>query len=169
MTEISGGTGHQRREQVLDFVAGQADQPGRWWTAGLAGKGGHDQEGVGEDGQGGPAVPGAPAAELVLVQADQALAGLESLFDRPAPPRDPDQSGQEHGAGCPAAVEGQLTGGAVAADQQPGLTSLAANMGSSVVQADKRPVVQAVALGAAAGGHALPGPRRNRRRRASAR
>jgi hypothetical protein len=29
MAELSGGMGVQRREQVLDLVAGQADQPGR--------------------------------------------------------------------------------------------------------------------------------------------
>jgi hypothetical protein len=34
-------------------------------------------------------------------------------------------------------------------------------MGGPVGQADKRPVVQPVALGAAAGRHALPGPRRD--------
>jgi hypothetical protein len=36
---------------------------------------------VGEHRQRGPAVPGAPAAQLVLVQADQALGGLEALLD----------------------------------------------------------------------------------------
>jgi len=34
MAEILGGPGEQRREQVLDLVAGQADQPGRWRGAG---------------------------------------------------------------------------------------------------------------------------------------
>jgi hypothetical protein len=34
-------------------------------------------------GQGGPAVPGAPAADLMLVQAAQTLAGLEGLFNPP--------------------------------------------------------------------------------------
>jgi hypothetical protein len=29
MPEITGGTGEQRREQMLDLVAGQTDQPGR--------------------------------------------------------------------------------------------------------------------------------------------
>src|SRR5215218_5644491 len=77
---ISDGTGHQRREQVLDLVARQADQPGWWWVAGAFGNRHHDQEGVGDHGQGGPAVPGAPAADLVLVQATKALAGLEALF-----------------------------------------------------------------------------------------
>src|SRR5215218_7528667 len=77
---ISDGTGHQRREQVLELVAGQADQRGRWWVAGAVGGREHHEDGVGEHGQGGPAVPGAPAADLVLVQATKALAGLEALF-----------------------------------------------------------------------------------------
>jgi hypothetical protein len=128
-------------------------------VASVFGDGRNYLEGVGHLGQGGPAVPRAPAADLMLVQAAKALAGLEVLFDGPAAPGDPDQGGQEHRAGCPAAVEGQLTGGAVAAHQQSVLAGLAARMRGAVIQADKRPVVQAVALGAAAGGDALPGPR----------
>jgi len=83
MAEVTSGTGEQRREQVLDLVAGQADQPGWWWVTGAGGGREHHEEGVGEHGQGGPAVPGAPAAELVLVQADQAFAGLEALLNLP--------------------------------------------------------------------------------------
>ena len=81
MAGISDGGGDQGGDQVLDLVAGQSGQTRRRWTAGLHGR--HDQEGVGEHGQGGPAVPGAPAAHLVLVQADQALAGLEALLNLP--------------------------------------------------------------------------------------
>jgi hypothetical protein len=83
MAEVTGGTGEEGSEQVLDLVAGQPDQPGRWWMAGLFGQGRHHQEGMGKHGQGGPAVPGAPAADLMLVKADQALAGLEALLDPP--------------------------------------------------------------------------------------
>jgi hypothetical protein len=154
---VSEGDGDQGGEQVLDLVAGQPDQPGRWWVASVFGHGRHYQEGVGEYRQGDPAVPGAPAADLVLVQADQALAGLEALLDGPAAPGDPDQGGQKDGAGCPAAVEGQLAGSLVAADQQPVLGSLIAIL--ATVEADERPVVIAVALGASAGRDALPGPR----------
>ena len=78
---ISGGSSQQRGEQVLGLVAGQPDQVGGWWVAGVAGQGRDHQEGVGHHGQGHPAVPGAPAADLVVVQSDQALAGLEALFD----------------------------------------------------------------------------------------
>ena len=84
---VSSGTGEQRGEQVLQLVAGQADQVGWWRVAGAAGGGQDHKEGVGEHGQRHPAVPGAPAADLMLVQADQALAGLDALFHRPAPPR----------------------------------------------------------------------------------
>jgi arsenite methyltransferase len=47
------------------------------------------QEGIGQHGQGHPPVPGAPAADLVLVQAAQALAGLERLLHPPAGPGHP--------------------------------------------------------------------------------
>jgi hypothetical protein len=62
-------------------------------VAGVVGKCCHHQEGVGKHRQGGPAVPGAPAAHLVLVQATQALAGLAALPDPPMPARDPNQGG----------------------------------------------------------------------------
>jgi len=96
---IIDGDGDQSGEQVLDLVAGQLDQP--WWRGivGAFGDGHDDQEGVGEHRQGGPAVPGAPAAHLVLVQADQALAGLEALLDAPAPARDADQVASGTGRG----------------------------------------------------------------------
>jgi hypothetical protein len=84
MAEVTSGTGERRREQVLDLVAGQADQPGRWRVAGTVRGREHHEEGVGDHGQGGPAVPGAPATNLMLIQADQALAGLDALLDRPA-------------------------------------------------------------------------------------
>jgi hypothetical protein len=81
MAMVTDGTGKQRGEQVLDLVTGQPDQPGRWRVTGLFSQGRHHEEGVGEHGQGGPAVPGTPAADLMGVQADQALAGLEALLD----------------------------------------------------------------------------------------
>jgi hypothetical protein len=68
-------------------------------VAGLFGHGRHYQEGVGEHRQGGPPVPGAPAADLVLVQADQALAGLDALFDPPALSGDADQDRQRDRVG----------------------------------------------------------------------
>jgi hypothetical protein len=39
-----------------------------------------------DHGQGHPAIPGGPAAELILVQAAQALAKLEGLLDPPPLP-----------------------------------------------------------------------------------
>ena len=84
VAKITAGPSDQGREQVLELVAGQRDQLGRWWPAGAFGQGRHHQEGVGEHGQGGPPVPGPPAAHLVGVQADQALAGLEALLNLPS-------------------------------------------------------------------------------------
>jgi hypothetical protein len=55
----------------------------------------------------------------VLVQSGQALSGLEGLFHPPSGPGDADQRGQGYRIGRPAAVVGEFTGGAVAADQQP--------------------------------------------------
>jgi hypothetical protein len=61
-----GGIGdrldNQGRGQVLDLVAGKRDQPRRWWVSGVFGQGHYHQEGMGEHGEGDPAVPGAPAA-----------------------------------------------------------------------------------------------------------
>jgi len=58
---------------VLDLVAGHPDQPGWWWVAATLGHGGDHQEGVGDHGEGDPAVPGAPAADLMLVQPTSSL------------------------------------------------------------------------------------------------
>jgi len=68
------------------------------------------------------------------VQADQALAGLEALLDGPATPSDPDKDRQRHRAGHKAAVEGQLPGALVAADQQPALGGLASRTEAIVVE-----------------------------------
>ena len=84
MVAITGGPCEQAGEQVPDLVPGQGDQFGWCRLAGAFGKCCHDQEGMGEHGQGGPAVPGAPAADLMLVQTAQALAGLEALFNPPS-------------------------------------------------------------------------------------
>ena len=73
---------------MSDLVAGQRDQFRRIRAAGVLEGGGDGQDRGGEHGEGDPPVPGGPAADLVLIQAGQALAGLEVLLDRPAePPR----------------------------------------------------------------------------------
>ena len=71
------GGQQQGVEESTKFVDGQCDQSGGGGLDVAFGGGGHGQEGVGEHGQGGPAVPGAPAPDLVLVEADQAFGGLE--------------------------------------------------------------------------------------------
>jgi hypothetical protein len=80
-------------------------------------------------------------------------------LDGPAPARDPNQHGQRHRAGHGAAVVGQLAGALVTADHEPVLPGLLARRRAVVVQAEKRPVVVAVAFGAFAGRHLLPCPR----------
>ena len=81
-------------EEVSDLVAGEGDLVGRRGCSGVLDGGGDGEEGVGEQGEGGPAVPGGPGTDLVLVQAGQFLAGLEVLLDRPPAAGDPDQGGQ---------------------------------------------------------------------------
>lgn len=54
---------------------------------------------------------------LVLIQAGEALAGLESLLDPPAGSGDAGQGGQRYWTWAETAVVGHLAGGAVAADQ----------------------------------------------------
>ncbi|WP_406131674.1 hypothetical protein [Streptomyces sp. NBC_00989] len=69
-----GGQG----EWSLYFVAGESDEFGGGGVLVGADDG---QEGVGERREGDPAQPGGVAADLVLFQAGEALAGLEGLLD----------------------------------------------------------------------------------------
>src|SRR5262249_33571061 len=89
-----------------------------------------------------PARPRGEAAELVLVQSGQALSGLEGLLHPPSRPGDADQCGQGRRGRRPAAVVGEFTGGAVAADQQP------VTAWPGLGQVDDGPIVEAVPLGA---------------------
>ena len=73
----------QAVHQALDLGQGERDQIGPGWLPGVFGGRDGGEEGVREHGQGGPAVPGREGADLMLVQAAQALAGLESLLNRP--------------------------------------------------------------------------------------
>jgi hypothetical protein len=82
--------GDQFREQVADFVDCQHDQ-----VAGVLGRvgsfalGDDDEDGVGERGEGGVAVPGGPLADLVLIEADFVFAGAEPFLDAPSTSRSP--------------------------------------------------------------------------------
>ena len=102
--------------EVGDLVAGQGDLPGRGRAAGGFDGGGGGEDGGAGHGQGDPPVPGGPAAQLVLIQAGQALAGLEVLLDPPAKPGDLDQGGQRDPLRGVAVVEGQFPGAWVPAD-----------------------------------------------------
>jgi hypothetical protein len=93
VSDLTGGPRDQCCEQALDLVAGHRDQPRRSGVAGTFGQGCHDQEGMGEHRQRDPPVARAPATDLTLVQADQALASLEAFLDGPAASGDIDQDG----------------------------------------------------------------------------
>jgi hypothetical protein len=84
VADVAQGRGKQGCEQMLEFVAGQRGQPGRRRVVGGFGDREHDEEGQREHGQGGPPIPRAPAADLMLIQATQALAGLERLLNPPS-------------------------------------------------------------------------------------
>jgi hypothetical protein len=75
---------------VSDFVAGQSDQRWLCWVLGVFGGGDDCELGVGEHREQGPAPPGQPAADLVLIESGQAFGGLKVLFDGPSASRDPD-------------------------------------------------------------------------------
>src|SRR4051812_6554121 len=71
-------------DQAADFVEAQPDGGRLSVILGGAGVGGADREDCeGGQGEGGEAVPGLPAAELVLVETDLAFRGLETLFSAP--------------------------------------------------------------------------------------
>src|SRR5215218_6095013 len=155
---IAGRPAGLGRAQVLDLVAGQRDEPQRWWVAGVLGDRGHHQEGVRQHGQGYPPIPGAPAPDLMLVQAAQSLAGLERLLDPPAGPGHPDQGDQRQAGWAGAYVVRQFSGAKAAADQQPALPALRRAGGG---QRHPAPPIPAAALGALAGADAQPARRRD--------
>lgn len=74
---IAHGPDDERREQSLDLVAGERNQPVRGGMAGVFVGRDDGEEGVGEHGQSDPARPRGEAADLVFVQSGQALSGLE--------------------------------------------------------------------------------------------
>ena len=84
---MAGGQ-EQGVEEASKLVDGQRDQTSGCGLGVSFGSGGHGQEGVGEHGQGGPAMPGGPAPDLVLIQPGQSFGGLEGFLDPPALPRD---------------------------------------------------------------------------------
>ena len=96
---------------------------------------------MGGDNERGPAVPSFPSAVLMLVQAEAGLGGLEGFPNAPTPAGDRDQVMQRDPFGVPAAVERQLAGGAVGADQQP---VMACVLVDGLGRGDERPVVACV-------------------------
>jgi hypothetical protein len=79
----AGWLAAQGGEQAGDLVAGERDLS--WWRgpAGVFGGGGDGEEGQRDHGEGDPAVPGGPGADLVLIEPGQALARLGGV-DRAA-------------------------------------------------------------------------------------
>src|SRR4051794_7698538 len=90
--EVEGRAGDEFGEEVADFVECQRDQlSSTVWTVVSFARGDDGEDGVGEHREGGVAMPGVPGPDLVLVEADLALAGLEALLDAPAGSGDADE------------------------------------------------------------------------------
>src|SRR5262245_23581635 len=100
MGDDANGVGDQFGEEVSNFVYSQGNQRivGRISPESFA-RGDDGEDGVGEHDEGGVAVPGGPFPDLVLVEADLALAGLEAFLDAPPGAGDPDQGTEVDGLG----------------------------------------------------------------------
>jgi hypothetical protein len=123
---------------VGDLVPGQRDLVCGAGVAGVLKGGGDAEDDSGEHGQGDPPVPGDPAADLVLVEAGEAL-------DGPAEPRDPDEGGQRDRVRAVAVLEGQFAGAPVPPDEQVPASRAVA------VDGDPGPAAPALPLGAEKG------------------
>ena len=84
MGNVVDGLDDQGDEKALDLVAGERYEVVGCGAAGVLVCSDDGEEGVREHGQGDPAGPGRVAADLVLVQSGQALAGLEGLLKLPS-------------------------------------------------------------------------------------
>jgi hypothetical protein len=149
----SGDAGNECREQAADFVDGQRDQPAVYGSAAISG-GDRGQDRRGEHDQGGVAVPGVPASDLVLVEADGAFRVLEAGFHCPADASDTHERGQADPGRCVAAVEREFTVADTAADEQPVETG---GLIGWWEDRDPGPVVVAAAFRAVAGAVSVPG------------
>jgi hypothetical protein len=107
----------------------------------------------GRPGPGHMPIPGVPATNLVVVQADLVLAAWKHSSHRPADPGDLDQLGQGGVGRAEAGVEGQLPVRQPPPGQQPEPAARPAGPG----QRDPGPVIDPGALGAIAGAEAPPG------------
>ena len=79
------GDEEQGVEEATKLVDGQRDQTGRCGLGVSFSGGGHGQEGMREHGQGGPSVPGGPAADLVLVEPGEHVILVQAMPTPGAP------------------------------------------------------------------------------------
>ena len=99
------------------------------------------------------AVPAGPGADLVLVEADLALGGLEAGLDGPARAGDADQVGERRAVGGVGEIEGELVGLRDAAADQQALFPTGRRVGAI---GQIGPVVEPRAFGAIAGTETMP-------------
>ena len=83
---IDGDAHCESVEEPAELVEGQRDQADRRRSPVTFGGGGDCQERHRQHHQHGPAMPGRPGPDLMLIQTGLPLRRLERLFDLPAPP-----------------------------------------------------------------------------------
>lgn len=93
----------RRNSLILNRIRVVSGCPGSF------GGGGHGEEGTGEHDQDGPAVPGGPRANLMLIPPGQVFAELKRFLNGAASPGDPSRLGQGDLMVLVAAVIGQFT------------------------------------------------------------
>jgi hypothetical protein len=112
------------------------------------------QRGQGQGGQGDVPVPARPAADFVVVEPRLPLGELDRVLDGPARPGRPDDLRERGAEGRLDEVVGDLGRAVRVAAGEQGVDPALPQGGA---QQDKRPVVEAGALGALAAAQSLPG------------
>ncbi len=145
-------------ELSQQFGHGDRDQPGEVGAAvaGALPGGGHGEEGIGEQADRGPAVPGGPGGDLSAVQPGGLLGQLVVFLDSPAGDGYRDEPAQRDRGRGPAQEVADGAGVAVPAEQQDAVAVVLAFGGVVRGDLDHRPVVVLGSLGGRAGAHPLP-------------
>jgi hypothetical protein len=157
---VAAGRGDDGVTQLSQqFRQGDGDQPerGEVTVSGALPDGSDGEECVGEQAEGGPAVPGGPGGDLAAVQGGGLFGQLVIFLDLPAGDGHCDQLGQRDRVRAPAQVVADGAGVAVPAQQQHAVP-VAVSVGGVVgLGRDHRPVVVLGSLGGRPGAHPLPG------------
>ncbi len=157
---VASGRGDDGVTQLSQQLRqGDRDQSerGEVTVSGALPHGSDGEECVGEQAEGGPAVPGGPAGDLAAVQGGGLFGQLVIFLDLPAGDGHCYQRGERDGARTPAQVVADGAGVAVPAEQQHAVPVAVPVGGVVGLDRDHRPVVVLGSFGGRAGAHPLPG------------